>query len=341
MTLQILWFVLWGILWAAYFVLDGFDLGTGILYRLLGRDEPERAALRLSLGPVWGGNEVWLIAAGGATFAAFPAAYAVMFSSLYSALLIVLVAFVFRGVSLEFRGKRDSAGWKKFWDVGLVVASLGIAFLFGAAFGNLFRGLPIDEGGFRGTFFSLLSPYALVTGLFFVLVFCGHGALWVAFRTQGNLGSRALGIARGIWAFLLPAFVVFLAVTSFSTDLENNYLRHPRWTGVPVLALLALAAAGYFILKVRVRQAFYASCAAVVLTFSIGFIGLYPGLVPSRLSPAFGLTIFNASSSPLTLRIMTCAALVLVPIVIAYQIWVYRVFRGKISVSPPSGDEGY
>ena len=341
MTLQILWFVLWGILWAAYFVLDGFDLGTGILYGLLGRDEGDRAVLRLSLGPVWGGNEVWLITAGGATFAAFPAAYAAIFSSLYIALLIVLFSLILRGVSLEFRGLHDSAGWRRFWDASLVAASFVTALLFGAAFGNLFRGLAIDETGFRGTFLSLLSPYALVTGVFFVLLFCGHGALWAAFRTDGPLASRALGLARKIWLVVPPAAVAYGILTAFSTDLAANYRHHFYWAVVPSWLVLALVLAGLSAFQARTRRGFYYSCAAVALTTFAGFIGLYPRLVPSRLGPSYSLTIFNASSSPLTLRIMAIVALVLVPAVVAYQAWVYRVFREKIPSGAAPGCDGY
>jgi len=341
MTLQVVWFVLWGILWTAYFVLDGFDLGTGILYGFLGKNDSERSALRRSLGPVWGGNEVWLITAGGATFAAFPTAYALIFSSLYSALLLVLFALILRGVALEFRGKRSAAGWTRLWDTGLIVASLVTALLFGAAFGNLFRGLPIDAGGFRGTFFSLLSPYALLTGLFFVLIFCGHGALWVAFRLQGTLGSRALSLARRIWLFLPPAAVALMVLTSLSTDLEVNYRHHPLWAFVPVFAVLAFASTALFVARGRADRAFYSSCAAVALIMFSAFVGLFPFLVPSRLDPACGMTIFNASSSPYTLKIMTFVALILVPIVIAYQAWIYRIFREKISLESPSDDEGY
>ena len=189
MTLQILWFVLWGLLWAVYFILDGFDLGVGMLYGFLGRDEAEKAAIRQSIGPVWDGNEVWVITAGGATFAAFPAAYASLFSFLYSAFLLILLALIFRGAALEFRAKAEGASWARTWDLVLSGASLLPALFFGVAFGNLFRGLPIDASGYHGTLLGMLNPYGVLTGVFFVALFAVHGALWVALKTSGELGA--------------------------------------------------------------------------------------------------------------------------------------------------------
>jgi cytochrome d ubiquinol oxidase subunit II len=224
MAFQITWFILWGVLWAAYFMLDGFDFGVGILYPFLTRNEGEKSAVRRAIGPVWDGNEVWLITAGGATFAAFPAAYASMFSYLYSALLIILFALIFRGVALEFRAKGESSAWRRGWDTAFFLGSLLSAFLFGVAFGNIFRGLPIDAQGYHGTLFSLLNPYGLWTGLFFVMMFLVHGALWLALKTEGDLGTRALRFVQTAWYFLLAAAVIFLGWTVFSTGLEENYL---------------------------------------------------------------------------------------------------------------------
>lgn len=183
MALQTLWFILWGLLWAVYFMLDGFDFGAGILYRFIARNEADKSAVRRSIAPVWDGNEVWLITAGGATFAAFPSAYASMFSYLYSALLIILFALIFRGVAIEFRAKAASSAWGRGWDLAFFLGSLVPALLFGVAFGNIFRGLPIDAEGYHGTLLSLLNPYGLWTGLLFVLLFLVHGALWLAFKT--------------------------------------------------------------------------------------------------------------------------------------------------------------
>ena len=337
MAFQIIWFILWGLLWAVYFMLDGFDLGAGILHRFLGRNEAEKSAVRRAIGPVWDGNEVWLLTAGGATFAAFPSAYASLFSSLYSALLIILFALIFRGVALEFRAKASSPAWERSCDAALFLGSLLPALLFGVAFGNIFRGLPIDSQGYHGTLLGLLNPYGLWTGIFFVLLFLVHGALWLALKTSGELAERALRFARTGWYFLLAAAVVFLMWTVPATRLEDNYIRRPYWLVVPLLAVAFLLLVRVWSAQKKIGAAFFASCATVVLVTFTGIIGLYPNLIPSRLDPASSLTAFNASSSPYTLKIMTIVALVFVPVVIGYQAWVYRVFRHKIAIETDPG----
>jgi cytochrome d ubiquinol oxidase subunit II len=338
MAFQVVWFVLWGLLWAIYFMLDGFDLGAGILYRFLGRDEAEKSVIRKAIGPVWDGNEVWLLTAGGATFAAFPSAYASMFSYLYSALLIILFALIFRGVALEFRAKAPSAAWRRSWDIVLFLGSLLPALLFGVAFGNIFRGLPIDSQGYHGTLLGLLNPYGLWTGVLFVLLFLVHGALWLALKTTGELEARALRFARTGWYLLLTVAVIFLGWTVVSTNLEENYLRRPYWLAIPLLAVASLLLIKIWTVQKKTGAAFFASCSTIVLVTFTGIIGLYPNLIPSRLDAASSLTAFNASSSPYTLKIMTIVAVVFVPIVIGYQIWVYRVFRHKIGVGARPGE---
>jgi len=341
MALQTLWFILWGLLWAVYFMLDGFDLGVGILYRFMARNEAERSAVRRAVGPVWDGNEVWLLTAGGATFAAFPSAYASMFSYLYSALLLILFALIFRGVALEFRAKAPSTAWGRFWDLALFLGSLVPALLFGVAFGNIFRGLPIDAEGYRGTLISLLNPYGLWTGVLFVVLFFVHGALWLSLKTGGELEERVLRFAKSGWVFLLAAAVVFLVWTVPATRLEENYLRRPYWLIVPFLAVVSLLLIRIWLVRRKMGAAFFASCATIVLVTFTGIIGLYPSLIPSRLDPAYSLTAFNASSSPYTLKIMTVVALVFVPVVIAYQVWVYRIFRQKVDAGGASGSVHY
>jgi cytochrome bd ubiquinol oxidase subunit II len=341
MALQTLWFILWGLLWVVYFMLDGFDLGAGILYRFLARDEAEKSAVRRAIGPVWDGNEVWLLTAGGATFAAFPSAYASMFSYLYSALLIILFSLIFRGVALEFRAKAPSAAWRRGWDIAFWLGSLVPALLFGVAFGNIFRGLPIDAAGYHGTLVSLLNPYGLWTGLLFVLLFLVHGALWLALKTGGELEARALRFAKSGWTFLLAAAIIFIVWTVPATRLEENYLRHPYWLVVPLLAVASLFLIRIWLARRNTGAAFFASCATIVLVTFTGVIGLYPSLIPSRLDPAYSLTAFNASSSPYTLKIMTIVALIFVPVVIIYQVWVYRVFRHKAETVGTSGSAAY
>ncbi len=336
MAFQVVWFILWGVLWAVYFMLDGFDFGVGILYPFIGRNETEKSAVRRTIGPVWDGNEVWLITAGGATFAAFPEAYASMFSYLYSALLIVLFALIFRGVALEFRAKGETSIWRKSCDAAFFLGSLGPALLFGVAFGNIFRGLPIDAEGYHGTLLSLLNPYGLWTGIFFVLLFLVHGALWLAAKTEGDLAVRALRFVRVSWYALLAAAAVFLAWTAFATGLEENYIRRPFWLVVPFLAIVSLALIKIAARRNKVLGAFFASCATIMLVTFTGVVGLFPNLIPSRLDRAHSLTAFNASSSPYTLRIMTIVALIFVPIAVGYQIWVYRVFRKRIGSAEPT-----
>jgi len=343
MTFQVVWFILWGLLWAVYFMLDGFDLGVGILYRFLGRNEAEKSAIRRAIGPVWDGNEVWLLTAGGATFAAFPSAYASMFSYFYSALLIILFALILRGVALEFRAKGTSAAWGRSWDIALFLGSLLPALLFGVAFGNIFRGLPIDSQGYHGTLISLLNPYGLWTGVFYVLLFVVHGALWLAHKTTGKLEEKALRWAQTGSILELAAAVIFLGWTVLSTNLEGNYLRHPYWLVVPLLAVTSLLMIRFWAVQKKTGAAFFASCATIMLVTFTAIIGLYPNLIPSRLDQASSLTAFNSSSSPYTLKIMTIVVVVFVPIVIGYQVWVYRVFRNKLEPgeSPSTGPIPY
>lgn len=339
MEFQIIWFILWGTLWAVYFMLDGFDFGAGILHNFLGRNEGEKRTITRSFGPFWNGNEVWLITAGGATFAAFPTTYALMFSYLYTALLLILFSLIIRGVSIEFRGKVDSEAWKKGCDAGIFLGSFLPALLFGVAFGNIFQGIPMDANGYHGTLFTLLNPYGLLTGILFVILFIVHGALWLAVKTDGELGSRASSVSDKTWYALLIVAVLFLIYTAFATELYTNYLQNPVLFIIPVIAVLALLGIKFFSLKQQYLKAFYSSCLTILTVTFTGVTGLYPNLIPSNIDKNYSLTIFNSSSSPYTLKIMTVVALIFVPIVIAYQIWVYRVFRQKLSVDGVMSDK--
>jgi len=330
--LTTIWFLLWGVLWAVYFVLDGFDLGLGALAPFLAKNEKEKQTVYHALGPVWNGNEVWLITAGGVTFAAFPTTYAVMFSSLYSALMLVLFALIIRGVSLEFRGLVASPGWRRFWDGGFFIGSFLPALLFGVAFANIFMGLPLNaEGINQGGLFDLLNPYGLLGGLLFLSLFLQHGALWLALRTEGDLSRRAGGLATGLWIPVLVLAVLFLAATYGYTGLWNNYFNNPVLLILPALAVVCL-------LLTRVKMAgkswggaWVFSAGTIALCTLFGVIGLYPNLIPSSLNSAWSMTISNSASSPLTLKIMLGVALVFVPIVIIYQALVYRAFLYKIT----------
>lgn len=339
MEFQIIWFILWGTLWAVYFMLDGFDLGAGILHNFLGKNEGEKKTVIRTFGPFWNGNEVWLLTAGGATFAAFPTTYALMFSYLYTALLLILFSLIIRGVAIEFRGKVDSDGWRKGWDTGIFLGSFLPALLFGVAFGNIFQGIPMDANGYHGTLFTLLNPYGLLTGVLFVLLFIVHGSIWLAVKTNGDLSKRAASFSDKSWYALLVVAVSFLVYTAFATDLYANYLQSPVWFIMPLVAVLSLLGIKLFSLKRQYLKAFYSSCLTILTVTFTGVIGLYPNLIPSNIDKNYSLTIFNSSSSPYTLKIMTVVALLFVPVVIAYQIWVYRIFRQKLTVDEVMSDK--
>jgi cytochrome d ubiquinol oxidase subunit II len=345
--LESVWFILWGVLWAVYFALDGFDLGLGTLVPVLAKSDVDKRIIYNSMGPFWDGNEVWLITAGGVTFAAFPTTYAVMFSGLYSALMIVLFALILRGVSFEFRGKLDSPAWTAIWDGCVVVGSFVPALLLGVAFANIFQGIPIDEAGvFQGNLFTLLNPYGLLGGVLFLCMFTTHGALWLAVKTEGPLHDRAAALAKKLWMALAVFAVIFLVATWFATRLYDNYLQNPFVFTVPIVLIPVILVAALFMMRFYMGKAswwkaWFASGLTIIGATLFGVAGLYPNLLPSSLNPAYSLTIYNSSSSPLTLKIMLGVALTFVPIVIAYQSWVYFMFRDKVTEDNLAYDEAY
>lgn len=342
MALQLIWFLLWGLLWAIYFITDGFDLGIGSLYPFLGKSENDRRLMLNSMGPLWDGNEVWLITAGGVTFAAFPTVYAVMFSSLYSALMLLLFALIVRGVAFEFRGKVQSPGWRKMWDGCIFVGSFLPALLLGVAFANIFRGLPIDADGlYQGNLLTLLNPYGVLGGILFVLLFLIHGAIWLTIRTEGELCARAVATANNLWPVLLLVAVLFLGASFFATRLYDNYLAHPSLFAVILVTVAALLGTRLFMKKQAMFKAWMASAMTIIGATFYGVLGLYPDMFPSTLDPKFSLTAHNASSSPLTLKIMLVVALIFVPIVLVYQAWAYKTFSGKITEKDLGYDESY
>ena len=342
MVLQTIWFFLWGLLWAVFFMTDGFDLGIGTLYPFLGKTDQDKRVMINALGPLWDGNEVWLITAGGVTFAAFPLVYSVMFSSLYSALMLILFALILRGVSFEFRGKVESTRWKKIWDTCIFVGSFVPALLFGVAFANIFRGIPIDHNGiYHGTLFTLLNPYGLLGGVLFLLLFMNHGALWLAVKSDGDLHNRAVSTAGKLWPVLVCVAVVFLIASKFSTRLYDNYIQHPAFFIVIVITVLALLSIRFFLSRKTYFKAWFASALTIVGATFYGVIGLFPDLFPSSLNPRYSLTANNASSSPLTLKIMLFVVIVFIPVVIGYQIWAYNLFKGKVTEADLSYDDAY
>jgi len=324
MELTTFWFLLIGVLWTGYLFLEGFDFGVGMLVGLLARDDGERRVLINTIGPVWDGNEVWLLTAGGATFAAFPNWYATLFSGFYLALLVILVALIIRGVAFEYRGKRDDPTWRARWDVVIVVGSTIPALLWGVALSNIVRGVPINAAGnYTGTFFTLLNPYALLGGLVTLTLFLLHGLHFVALKTTGDIRERARAMAEKVVLLVIVLGATFLLWTQFAYG--------KGWTWVPV----ALGAGGLIFAALMNRSgreglAFIGTgitvAAAVVLLFGC----LYPNVMPSTTSAAFNLTIHNASSTPYTLRVMTWVALIFTPIVLCYQAWTYWVFRKRI-----------
>lgn len=340
--LETIWFLLWGLLWAIYFTLDGFDLGLGTAMPFLAKDEKEVRTIYNSLGPFWDGNEVWLITAGGVTFAAFPTTYAVMFSTLYTPLLLILFALIIRAVSFEFRGKIEGRGWRRLWDTCLFVGSFAPALLFGVAFANIFQGIPFDaKGAFHGNLLTLLNPYGIVGGLLFVLLFVQHGLLWLAIKTSGALYDRTARVLPTIWVVLLVVAVIFLVHTWFATSLYKNYLASPVLFLIPLATVVALLAVRIFISKAEWWTAWFASGLVILTATLFGVVGLYPNLFPSSIDPAAGLTAFNSSSSPLTLKIMLAVALIFVPLVIAYQTWAYYLFRDKVTDEMLESEEAY
>jgi cytochrome d ubiquinol oxidase subunit II len=329
--LAMIWFVLWGVLWAVYFILDGFDLGVGTLLPFMAKNETEKRTMLNATGPFWDGNEVWLIAAGGVTFAAFPYAYAQMFSGLYTALMLLLFALIVRGVSFEFRSKVESDTWRKVWDTSHAVSSFLPALLLGVAFANIFRGLPLDETGFsQAGLFGLLNPYGLAGGVLFVVIFIMHGALWLCIRTTGDLKARAEGLAIKLWPAQVVLTVLFLAYTALDTQLFSNYFLYPV-----LFAILALPVAGLVLMRsyMGARKwwlAWGSSCLYIGGTALFGVAGIFPAIIPSNPNPGNSLTIMNSASSSLTLGIMLGVALVFVPLVIAYQFWAYKTFATPI-----------
>ncbi len=336
MELTTVWFILIAVLWIGYFVLEGFDFGVGILTKVLARDEVEQRVLINTIGPVWDGNEVWLLVAGGATFAAFPEWYATLFSGFYLPLFLILISLIFRNVAFEYRGKRPEASWKAWWDRAIFFGSLLPAVLWGVAFGNIVRGVDIDqEKEYVGSFFDLLNPYAILGGLVTLSLFVTHGAVFVSLKTTGDIRvrARALAIKTGLAAAVIA--VSFLGWTAN----QRSDAEHFGWfLALAALAAVCLVGALLAIRAGREGWAFLGTAATLAFAVAGLFVSLFPNVMPSTLDPAFSLTTANASSTPYTLKIMTWVAAIFTPIVIAYQSWSYIVFRRRIGVGDiPAG----
>jgi len=340
--LETIWFLLWILLWAVYFILDGFDLGSGTLMPVLARDDREKRIIYNASGPFWDGNEVWLITAGGVTFAAFPLAYATMFSALYAPLLILLFALIFRAAAFEFRNKVQSDGWKRLWDACLFLGSFVPALLLGVAFANLFKGIPIDaDGVYQGTLLTLLNPYGLAGGVLFVLMFCFHGALWLELKAEGDLRERARRAALAIWPLLLSMTLVFLALSAHYTNTFETAGKYPVFYVPLLLAVVGLVAARLTLGNGAMLAAWMCSALFILGVTFFGVLGMFPNLILSSIDPAYSITLANGASSPLTLKIMLGVALTGVPVVILYQLWVYYTFSHRITQEELASDHAY
>ncbi len=330
MILNTVWFILITVLFIGFFFLEGFDYGVGILLPFLGKSDRERRAIINTIGPFWDGNEVWMITAGGALFASFPDVYATLFSGFYIPLVLILLGLIARGVGFEFRSKRESASWRRGWDFAIFAGSLIPALLWGVAVGNLIRGVPIDANfNYSGGLIPLLNPYALWTGLVFLGLFTTHGAAFLSIKTEGEISKRAQQTGFKVWIWTLIATVIFLVWTFIATDILQN----PGFDGLPaaILAALTLLAMGWFFKQGRAKTAFLMGGLSIGLVTIMVFSGLFPRLMISTLDPANHLTIYNASSSPYTLKVMTIVAAIFMPIVLLYQGWSYWVFRKRVS----------
>ena len=332
------WFIVIAILWTGFFVLEGFDFGVGMLHSVVGTDDAERRAAINTIGPLWDGNEVWLIVAGAAMFAAFPGWYATMFSGLYLALVLLLMSLIIRGVAFEYRGKRDAARWRRTWDVLLTTGSVLAPLLIGVALAGLLHGLPINSAqNYTGTFWDLFQPYALWTGVTLVLACALHGATFLCLKTTGDMRERSWRVARRL-APLTAAFVIGFIIWTHVTASTTFFLNV-----IELLAILAVIAAVCLVYARRDGFAFTATTVTIASCILAIFTDLYPNLMVSSTSQAYNLTVHNAASTPYSLKAMTVVVVVFLPLVLIYQAWTYYVFRKRVSASdfrPPAPSPG-
>ena len=326
MDLNTVWFILLTVLFIGFFFLEGFDYGVGILLPFLGKNDGDRRAIINTIGPVWDGNEVWMITAGGAMFASFPHVYATLFSGAYLPLVLMLLTLIIRGVAFEFRGKRDEPTWRNRWDWAIFVGSLAPALLWGVTVGNLMRGLAIDaDMNYFGGLLPMLNPFSIWAGVVFVGLFTMHGANFLSLKLGGALEDKAKAAAWKAWLVALVSTAILVVWAYFATDILAN-----GWIPA-LLAVVALITTGVFVKQDKSGLAFIAGSLTIVLATVMVFAGLFPRIMISTLNPEWSLTIYNASSSPYTLKVMTIVALIFVPIVLAYQIWTYTIFKKRIS----------
>jgi cytochrome d ubiquinol oxidase subunit II len=325
MELTTVWFTLIAVLWIGYFTLEGFDFGVGMLLPVLAKDDTERRVLYNTVGPVWDGNEVWVLVAGGATFAAFPEWYATLFSGFYLPLLLILLALIVRNLAFEYRAKKDDDTWRRNWDLSLTIGSFVPALLWGVAFANIVAGVPIDRHKeFTGNLFTLLNPFGLLGGIVTLLLFATHGAMFIALKTDGEIRQRARALSVQVGLAAAVAAVVFLVWTQAKTGSASSGVAF-------VLAALALVSGIFAAWKGREGWAFIGTFVTIALAVAGLFLALFPNVMPSTTSDAFSLTTTSASATHYTLTVMTWVAVIFTPVVLVYQGWTYWVFRKRLA----------
>ena len=335
--LNTIWFILIGVLLSGYAILDGFDLGVGTLHLLIKNDNDRRVMIN-SIGPVWDGNEVWLVTGGGALFAAFPQVYATVFSGFYTAIILLLFSLIFRAIAIEFRSKQPMKWWRQTWDVSFSVSSILIAFLMGVALGNIITGIPLDiEHEFYGSFISLIKPYTVLVGITTVALFMMHGSIYVVMKTEGELQNKIRSWVNNTIIFFVISYVTTTMYTLiYYPHMVQHFKDAPVLFLVAILNMLAIANIPREIFHGREFRAFLSSSASIASLLALFAIGLFPNIVLSDPNPANSLTIYNAASSQKTLGIMLTIAILGIPFVLAYTISIYWIFRGKVKLDSMS-----
>ncbi len=336
--LEVFWYLVVGLAVIMYVVLDGFDLGVGMLH-IFSKEDQDRRILLNSIGPVWDGNEMWLVIVGGALFAGFPAAYATIFSGFYNMCMVFLACIIFRAAAIEFRSKRASKKWRQTWDVLFTISSFLIAFVLGVVLGNLIQGLPLDaKGNFSGSFAFFLRPFPILIGLLSIFLFMMHGALYLLLKTEGALYTRVRTWAKNSAVAFFVLYLLATITTMFHVPyMIKRMVQHPSWLILPLAAFLAVLFVFYSVVKKRDVIAFFSSALSILLLFLLYGVGTYPILVRSSINPeAYSVTLFNAASSKLTLQVLMIIVIIGIPLILAYGFIVYRLFRGKVKLGPSS-----
>jgi len=335
--LNTIWFILIGILLAGYAILDGFDLGVGALHLLFKKDEERRIAIN-AIGPVWDGNEVWLVTGGGALFAAFPDVYATVFSGFYTAFMLLLFVLIFRAVALEFRSKQEAKWWRQMWDVLFSVASIVIALLMGVALGNIVTGVPVGaDKEFAGSFLGLITPYTVLVGITTVALFMMHGSIYLVMKTEGEIQQKARGWVNNTIIFFVICFVsTTMATLVYFPHMTQHFKDTPFLFILALLNMLAIANIPREIHHKKEFKAFLSSCASIAALLTLFAAGIFPNIVISTINPDYSLTIYNAASSQKTLSTMLTIAIIGMPFVIGYTITIYWIFRGKVKLDKMS-----